>query len=179
MWKELTKRFSSPDSFVSLILGLAVVIVIGAFAYRFLTGKTATAPSKESEKSAAEQKATLPTTHAVASGETLWSISETYYKSGYNWVSIRDANKLANADYIEVGQNLTIPDVAPIFPPGQISAASTVAKPQTYTVVRGDTLWSVAVKFYGGDGYQWVKIAQTNSLANPDLIHAGNVLTLP
>ncbi len=48
----------------------------------------------------------------------------------------------------------------------------------TYTVVRGDHLWSIAVRAYG-DGYRWVDIAAENELVNPDLIHAGNVLRLP
>lgn len=48
----------------------------------------------------------------------------------------------------------------------------------SYTVVRGDNLWNIAVRAYG-DGYRWVDIARANNLANPDLIHAGNVFTLP
>ncbi len=48
----------------------------------------------------------------------------------------------------------------------------------TYTVVRGDHLWSIAVRAYG-DGYRWVDIAAENELVNPNLIHAGNVLRLP
>ena len=47
----------------------------------------------------------------------------------------------------------------------------------TYTVVRGDTLWDIAVRAYG-DGYRWVDIANENDLVNPNLIHAGNVFVL-
>lgn len=49
---------------------------------------------------------------------------------------------------------------------------------ESYTVVRGDNLWDIAVRAYGS-GYEWVNIAQANDLANPDIIHAGNVLVLP
>lgn len=48
----------------------------------------------------------------------------------------------------------------------------------TYTVVRGDTLWDIAVRAYG-DGFRWTDIAQENELVNPDLIHAGNKFVLP
>lgn len=48
----------------------------------------------------------------------------------------------------------------------------------SYTVVKGDTLWDIAVRKYG-DGYKWVAIAKANHLANPNLIHPGNVFTLP
>ncbi len=178
MWKELQKRLSSPDSFVSLILGLAVVFVIGTLAFNYISKRSSSSVQKKQEE-AIKQQVSLPTTHTVALGETLWSISESYFKSGYNWVDLQKVNNLANADSIEVGQTLTIPNATPIFPAGQISATSTETKPATYTVAKDDTLWSIAVRFYNGDGYQWSRIAQANSLANPDLIHAGNVLTLP
>jgi len=45
-------------------------------------------------------------------------------------------------------------------------------------VVKGDNLWQIALRAYG-DGYQWVKIARENKLANPDLIHSGNILKIP
>ena len=180
MWKTLQNRLRSPDSFVSMILGLAVVLVVGTLIYNYAT-KRVPEIQKEAEQKKAEEQAALGQKHAVAAGESLWTISEKYYKSGYNWVDLQKANNLTDADAIEVGQELTIPNVTPIPPQGEITSTSTeeIAKPQTYTVMHGDTLWSISMKFYSGDGYQWSKIAQANSLANPDLIHAGNVLTLP
>lgn len=50
--------------------------------------------------------------------------------------------------------------------------------PTTYTVVRGDSLSQIARKFYG-DGGKWVEIAKANKLANPQVIHAGNVFVIP
>ena len=50
--------------------------------------------------------------------------------------------------------------------------------PRTYTVVSGDTLWAIAERFYG-DGNQYQKIASASGVANPDLIHPGQVLTIP
>ena len=48
----------------------------------------------------------------------------------------------------------------------------------TYTVVSGDTLWSICQRFYG-DGSLAYKLATANGIKNPNLIHPGQVLTLP
>ncbi len=182
MFKELQKRFASTDSYVSLVLGIAVVLVIGVLVYNFIQSRGTQAPASSVPVTDEEKMATGTPggTHTVAAGETLWSISEKYYKTGYNWVDLQSANNLTNADAIEEGQQLVIPTVTPIVPPGQVASGEAVMQPaaKTYTVVHGDTLWSIAVAQYG-DGYKWSEIARANSLGNPDLIHAGNVLTLP
>ena len=48
----------------------------------------------------------------------------------------------------------------------------------SYTVVRGDSLWSICKKFYG-DGSLAYKLAAANGITNPSLIYPGQVLTLP
>ena len=50
--------------------------------------------------------------------------------------------------------------------------------PRTYTVVSGDTLWAISERFYG-DGNRYQQIADASGVANPDLIHPGQVLTIP
>ncbi|BBY44613.1 LysM peptidoglycan-binding domain-containing protein [Mycolicibacterium celeriflavum] len=50
--------------------------------------------------------------------------------------------------------------------------------PRTYTVVSGDTLWAIAERFYG-DGNKYQVIADASGISNPDLIHPGQVLTIP
>jgi nucleoid-associated protein YgaU len=50
--------------------------------------------------------------------------------------------------------------------------------PRTYTVVSGDTLWAISERFYG-DGNKYQQIADASGIANPDLIHPGQVLTIP
>ncbi len=52
------------------------------------------------------------------------------------------------------------------------------AAPRTYTVVSGDTLWAISERFYG-DGNRYQQIADASGIANPDLIHPGQVLTIP
>lgn len=182
MWKTIVKRFDSTDSIVSLVLGLAVVLVLGMTIVNYVKSRTQSAAS--TQKTAAEQAAgstSLPAKYTVVAGDTLWKIAETYYKSGYNWVDIRDVNNIANPDLIEAGTTLTIPDVqAKGIAVPEISAASVSEKPKdaSYTVVQGDDLWNIAVKEYGS-GYKWVDIAAANKLENPGVIHPGNVLKMP
>jgi outer membrane autotransporter protein len=68
--------------------------------------------------------------------------------------------------------------------PVEEAAAEPVAEPapepepRTYTVVSGDTLWAIAERFYG-DGSKYQVIADASGVPNPDLIHPGQVLTIP
>jgi nucleoid-associated protein YgaU len=181
MWKTLKENFETPDSYVSLALGLAVVLVVGMITFNYFKAKMQTATSTEQKAEEVKEAGTLPAKYTVAVGDTLWSIAEKYYKSGYNWVDIQKANGLTDPNLIENGQTLTIPDAKPItMPTGVVSSASTVKslEKKPYTVLAGDDLWSIAVKMYG-DGYRWSDIAQANSLDNPDVIYTGNVLILP
>jgi LysM repeat protein len=63
-------------------------------------------------------------------------------------------------------------------------AEAAVAEPapepaaRTYTVESGDTLWAIAERFYG-DGNKYQVIADASGISNPDLIHPGQVLTIP
>ena len=41
-----------------------------------------------------------------------------------------------------------------------------------------DTLWAIAERFYG-DGSKYQVIADASGVANPDLIHPGQVLIIP
>ncbi|MFC3894844.1 LysM peptidoglycan-binding domain-containing protein [Lentzea rhizosphaerae] len=57
-------------------------------------------------------------------------------------------------------------------------AAPAAPAVQTYTVQGGDTLWAIAERFYG-DGNRYGEIASASGISNPDLIHPGQVLTIP
>lgn len=50
--------------------------------------------------------------------------------------------------------------------------------PGKYTIKEGDTLFSIAEKYYQ-DGYKYVEITKANNIENPDLISAGQVLEIP
>ena len=51
---------------------------------------------------------------------------------------------------------------------------------RTYTVKRGDCLWNIAKRFYG-NGAKYTKIydANTNKIANPNLIYPGQIFVIP
>ncbi len=58
--------------------------------------------------------------------------------------------------------------------------ATAPAGGRTYTVVSGDSLSKIAKREYG-DGARWHAIFDANrdQISNPDLIHPGQVLTIP
>jgi nucleoid-associated protein YgaU len=66
------------------------------------------------------------------------------------------------------------PEAAPPPPPPPPPPPA----PRTSTVVSGDTLWAIAERFYG-DGSKYQRIADASGISNPDLLHPGQVLTIP
>lgn len=67
--------------------------------------------------------------------------------------------------------------------PQKTRAAETSPAPstnKTYTIVKGDTLWAIAKKFYGnGSKYTVIHNANKDKIKNPNLIYPGQVLTIP
>ena len=58
------------------------------------------------------------------------------------------------------------------------SGDSEPKNPQTYKVVRGDTLWGICRKFYSAPTLCW-KLATYNNIKNANLIYPGQVLQIP
>lgn len=60
------------------------------------------------------------------------------------------------------------------------AAGASAQAERTYTVVKGDTLSSIAKREYG-DASKWHQIYEANrdTIKNPDLIHPGDSLRLP
>lgn len=178
---------------LSMMFGIVTVLLVGVLVLKMYNSKKAELAMEADKTEVVMEKVgevdvevkedgkKYPTKLAdkvvVAAGDNLWTIAEKHYGSGYNWVEIAKANGLKNADRLLVGQELTLPQVAVIT-----IEAKTVATPITitgasYTVVKGDNLWSIAVRAYG-DGYKWVEIAKTNNLASPNYIEVGQVIKL-
>ncbi len=57
-------------------------------------------------------------------------------------------------------------------------AAEPVRFSQSYTIRKGDTLWSIAREYYG-DGKRWREIAQANPHVIPEKLRVGQVIMLP
>ena len=101
--------------------------------------------------------------YTVVSGDTLSGIASRY---GTTYQELAKYNGIANPDLIFPGQVIRIP-------------SNTTSDEKTYyTVVKGDTLWGIAERFYG-DGSQYPKIASANGIGNPDLIYPDQVLYIP
>lgn len=60
------------------------------------------------------------------------------------------------------------------------NSSSADSSQRTHTVVKGDTLWGIAKKYYG-DGKSYTKIfdANTKQIADPNLIYIGQVFVIP
>jgi nucleoid-associated protein YgaU len=73
-------------------------------------------------------------------------------------------------------------DPTPDFSDVQGGSSSSAPPPATreYTVKSGDSLSKIAKQIYG-DANAWRRIFQANTdkIKNPDLIHPGQVLTIP
>lgn len=114
-----------------------------------------------------EQTNNNNTTYIVKRGDCLSTIGS---KLGVNWKDIANTNGISNPYIIYVGQVLKIPGEKGNTNP----APSNNSNSTTYTVKSGDTLSGIAAKF--GTTYQ--KIAADNGIANPNIIHPGQVLKI-
>ncbi|MEK7521185.1 MAG: LysM peptidoglycan-binding domain-containing protein [Patescibacteria group bacterium] len=191
------------ENMISMVFGALVVLVVGVFLFNTLRNRAGSPEvSPQITPESAQTQNLQPQaggTYKVQKGDTLWSIAERSYGSGYNWTDIATENKLANPGAIEEGQELFLPTQelaqAPTSVPFQVSPSPTpttlsqnpqpttppTIQTESYMVVRGDHLWGIAVRAYG-DGYQWVKIWRANKAIiknHPNLIYVGQTLTIP
>jgi len=112
---------------------------------------------------------------------TLWHLAEKYYGDGNKWRVIYGANKsiIADPDVPPLGARLVIPPIEPVTtvtPPGGEQKAS----PRTHTVVAGETLSSIAKKYYS-DSTRWKIIFNANkkTIPSPEKLAVGMVLVIP
>ncbi len=112
--------------------------------------------------------------HVVQSGETLFSIATRY---GRTVEQVAQASGLSAPYVIHAGNQLTIPPagggVAPAPAPAQEQQQPTGTT--TYTVQRGDSLATIAAQF----NTTYIELARINGIANPDILHVGQVLQVP
>jgi len=172
--------FKSKDDVVSMFLGLAVVVAVGGFMVNFIEKRKGNidvpgvkndfkieelAQSKEENLAEDEVK--------VMVNDSLWKIAEREYGDGYKWVEIARLNNIKNPDIIDKGQVLKLPQIE------KVVAKSEEKEDRDYEVVKGDSLWKIAVREYG-DGYQWTKIwtDNKNKLNSPDKLEIGMTLWL-
>lgn len=116
------------------------------------------------------------TTYTVVRGDTLSRIARRF---GTTFTAIAQANNLPDPNLIYAGQVLTIPGAGSPPPSdgddGDDGDEAPAPPSGSYTVVRGDTLSSIARRF----GTSTTAIAQANGITNPNLIFVGQVLSIP
>ncbi|MEP6940067.1 MAG: LysM peptidoglycan-binding domain-containing protein [Rudaea sp.] len=83
-------------------------------------------------------------------------------------------------DFTNVQSSTSTAPAKPDFSNVQSSVSTASATAQTYTVVAGDSLSKIAKKFYG-NANAWKQIFEANrdKISNPDMIHPGQVLSIP
>jgi LysM repeat protein len=106
--------------------------------------------------------------HVVQAGENLFRIAARY---GTTVDAIVAANDLADANQIQEGQRLIIPDSAT----GSALAGAAATTGGSYVVQPGDTLLYIALRY----GLRLSELRQANGLFGSDLIYAGQALIIP
>ena len=101
-------------------------------------------------------------THRVRFGDTLGMIAHYY---GTTVTDLQKLNNVANPNLILWGSNLCISD----------TQAPPAAFPNNYQVIWGDTLSSLAYRFGANIG----DLIRANGIGNPDIIFAGEKLSVP
>ncbi|OIP82709.1 hypothetical protein AUK04_04270 [Candidatus Roizmanbacteria bacterium CG2_30_33_16] len=169
---------------LNFIIGLIVVISaigsgIGLITYQLI--------SRNNKPVIQTKKNTTPPLkiYTVNEGDSLWTIAETNYGSGYNAIDIIKANKLQDPNNLIKGQKLLIPIVTPLFPTrGEINGDENnqtnqvTSNQEVYLVQPGDYYWKIAEMMYG-DGNLMNKIMEANNITDPNYINPGMILKIP
>lgn len=183
------KYFKSTEEVVSMFLGLVIVVVVGGLIFNYFQKNKGiiNIPGSSDDITLSDESTIMNRgEYEVAMGDNLWKIAEDKYGNGYAWVEVAKANNLVNPSSIEIGQKIIIPEKVMVSGEefGVITSAAETDEVFTgtgeYQVVKGDSLWKIAVRTYG-DGYQWVKIWEENKakLPNANGLEIGMILTIP
>lgn len=139
--------------------------------------------------------------HKIRDGDTLSSLAREYLGSSKRFMEIYEANRdrLASPDLLPIGSELKIPPadavreppepsaetatppMAPI-PPGTLrrTEAAPPSPVRTYRVKAGDTLATIAKRFYGdSERYPEIYAANREQLKKPADLCEGLLLTIP
>lgn len=167
------KYIKSSEELVSMLLGLAIMVVVVVLIFNFVQRKKGTveipgANDVVLSEDAIKEKQSKENLYVVEKGDNLWKIAEKRYNDGYAWTKIAKENNLKNPGVLYVGQELKMPVIEQTVTTTKISSSSvnTIDQGVDYKVVKGDSLWKIAVRAYG-DGYKWTVIYQENKAIIP------------
>ncbi|MFN7954063.1 MAG: LysM peptidoglycan-binding domain-containing protein [bacterium] len=144
----------------------------------------AAAPAREPVEPAVDAgaRASASRNYTVQKGDTLASIARAQYRNEQAWTLIYAANRdrLSHPSDVRAGMRLVLPPASTPIPSAAESVPASRASGTTYTVRKGETLYSIAKKMYGSTTY-WTLIRDANRAkieASGD-VRAGTKLVLP
>jgi len=164
-------------------LATASVLALNGLGWKsvIFPGQTLRLTKDGSTPAPAPSQATENQRYTIVSGDTVGAIAK---KFGVSTKSVLSANGLSQTSIIYPGQTLSIPGMAPAsFTPAPVSSVRPIAPPaasktpvtSSYTIMRGDTLSSIATKF----GVSIQSILDSNGLGWSSIIYAGRTITIP
>jgi len=126
-------------------------------------------PNNKMNSNISQPENAEPTIYTVKAGDNLWNISRKY---GVSVAVITDINNLKDKDLLSLGQKLEIPAIG-----GGVSNSNQKPGPTiiTYTVVKGDNLWSISQRY----DVNMSTIISTNNLKEISRLSIGQKLKLP
>ncbi len=108
----------------------------------------------------------------------IWLITDIAWGDNQEWKSVgTDAVRIRQDAVVTVMQKVD-PDVLVGVRKGASRGASSGSSPRMYTVKKGDTLFSIAVKFYH-DRNKWKLIANANHIRDPKKVKVGRKIKIP
>jgi nucleoid-associated protein YgaU len=201
--KKFLKNLKLNETNVSMLLGIVVVVIVAGLLVNYfrsvnkspeISSTNTNIPSDQIASQAGTPKLeNLPSAYTLKKGDTLWSIAEAVYGSGYNWMDIYTANQTAlgnNPDNLNEGTKITIPKVevkqltsqtqptpTTIIRPTVTPTAELPSGNFEYTVIKGDNLWNI-LEGKCNNGYLWPQVAKANKISNANHIEVGQKLTV-
>lgn len=116
----------------------------------------------------------------LAVSSMLWGcdLDQPYYDMDHSPPPGYDAGPSDEAAQLQPVDPEPAPPVAEVPEAEQDNGLRSADAAQTYTVRKGDTLWSIAEQAYG-DGQRWRDIVDANPNLRPEELRVGQQLTLP
>lgn len=114
--------------------------------------------------------------YQVKPGDTLSSIAESWFGDPNRWSAIVEANPGMNPNRLKIGQLLRMPSKTASAPATVVSSIG-----RTWTVRSGDSLSSIATRFFG-TSRNWRAIYEANKAAigsDPAALKVGMTLQIP
>lgn len=101
------------NALLNLILGVLIVIIVGVLIFNYFNRAKDLGPASNvdtvTETTGDVTKENLPGNYTVKAGDTLFTIAEKYYDSGWEYVRIVEENKISDPNNVEEGRVLMIP----------------------------------------------------------------------